>query len=599
MSDEPRLAPWAVERSLWHARWVGVGVAFLQAAVLQPSPWTRPYAREATAAMGVVLALTNGLVLPALRRRRVTRTLATLAFSVDCAVIAAIVWLFTDNINAIIWPLLMIVPLEAAYRWRFRGAVGSAVAGSLFYTIVRLVSSREVGYVVTPADFTYVAGLLMVEAFSVGGMADRLWHEREALQKLHESSLALNSRLEPKAILAIVAREAARVLEADFAVVWVVDDESFVPAGAYRLPPGFDSTLRLPMSDPVFGEAAATRAYETGRTTMESGHKADRESHRPFLEGVVLPRAWKAVLSVPIVSEGQTLGVLSCYMRQAHRFDPDEVSRVESLAALAAVAITNASAYERESSALAARKELDALKDDFLSTISHELRTPLTAVEGFATTLRRRWDDISDDARRDFVARIERQANSLHGLIRELLDFSRLQSGRFSAHGAPLDVSSMVAETVHRLDAQLAGHDVKVDVPADLVCYADPLALDRVLENLLTNAARYSPDGTPILVRAGIPREAGMAGWVELAVIDAGIGIPASEQARVFQRFYRGQSDEVRKVRGTGVGLAVVKELVEANGGDVSVKSTPGEGSTFTVRLPSRAPTVPAPEARS
>jgi signal transduction histidine kinase len=338
------------------------------------------------------------------------------------------------------------------------------------------------------------------------------------------------------------------------------------------------------MTDPVFGEAAATEAYRTRAPTWKTGLRRDR-SRGSHLESVVLPRPWRAVLSVPIVHEDETLGVLSCYLRNAQRFDPDEIARIEALAALASVAITNASAYGRERQALESLRELDAMKDDFLSTISHELRTPLTAVEGFATTLMRRWEEIPETTRRDFVGRIERQATSLHGLIRELLDFSRLQSGSYTIRVAPIQVQAYVNEIVTRLESTLQPHAVKLDIDEGVLCWADPMAIERILENLLTNAARYSPPDAPILVRGDV-----VGNWVDVSVTDEGLGIPQEELGRIFQRFYRGASDQVRSIHGTGVGLAVVKELVEAHGGSVAVESTPGAGSTFTVKLPARPP---------
>lgn len=579
-TGEKRLAPWAVEQALAHARWVGAAFALVQAYLLT-GPFSRPWQRAATVTFGVALALGNMALLPQLRRRRVSRTLAVLMFTLDVVVVFAFVWLYTDDVNAVGWTLLVILPLEGAYRWQMRGALGIALGSSVYYTVVRYLAASQFGFEFSWNSATYVAGLVLVEAFAVGGMASRLRSERDALEKLHQSALSLNSRLEHKRILVTVAREASRVLDADFAVVWVPQDNHFIPAGAYRLPPGFDESLRLPFADPAFGQAAATEAYRTRSATWSSGFGQET---KPFLESIILPKGWRAVLSVPIVHEDETLGVLSCYLRSPHRFDPEEVARVESLAALAAVAITNASAYERERRALARLRELDEMKDDFLSTISHELRTPLTAVEGFATTLRRRWDDLPENSRRDFVARIETQAHSLHGLIGELLDFSRLQSGQYTFRPATVEIRPLVEEVIQRLEPTLTSHPVEVAIPQRLRCWVDPMAFERMLENLLTNAARYSPPEAPIRIEGRY-----VEGWTEVAVVDRGIGIKPEEITRVFQRFYRGQDDDVRRIRGTGVGLAVVQELVEAHQGTVAASSQPGEGSTFTLRLPSRA----------
>ena len=233
--------------------------------------------------------------------------------------------------------------------------------------------------------------------------------------------------------------------------------------------------------------------------------------------------------------------------------------------------------YERERESARRLRELDRMKSDFLSTVSHELRTPLTAIIGFAQTLVGRWDAIEDEHRRDLVDRIGSAGVRLDGLISDLLDFSRLERGQLQINLRPCDIGGLVRDTVSKLSHALEAHSVDLELDEELEALADPTAFSRVLENLLTNAAKFSPVGSPIRVKAhGEERE------VHVHVEDEGVGIAPEEVGHVFERFYRAKNGS--GAAGTGVGLAIVKEFVEAQNGRVWVESS-AAGSIFSVSL--------------
>lgn len=590
--SDQRLAPLGTERSLAYARWAGAVVAAIQAFLFDPGPGARPYLIPATFALAGTLAAANLVLLPFLRRRRVPLPLAASMFTIDIGVIAALVWLYLDDPNATQWVLFMIIQLEAAYRWEMRGAVATAVGASAFYAIVRYRAAQQFGFDFTVDSVTYVTGLTLVQGLVVGGMAAKLRSERDASEELHQASHAMSVGLDRSAILDALAREAARLAGAEIAVLWIPQDDGFVPATAVGLPQEAEPPHVL-ATDPVFGESSVGEAFRTGVSVCRSNRRTERGA--PSVpEAAVLPPVWGSVCSIPIFGEGEPIGVLSCYLASNDPPDPEDLARLDALAALAASAMRNALAYEKERTALETLRSLDRLKDDFLSTISHELRTPLTVVEGFATTLRSRWEELADDRRRDLVNRIEGQASSLHERIRDLLEFSRLRSGEYELQPRTFDVAPLVVETVSRLEPNIAPRPVDVEIPEGTAAFADPSAFVQILENLVVNAARYSAEDARITIR-GIETD---DGWLELSVIDRGMGIPREEQERVFERFYRGRSEEIRKIRGTGVGLAIVQELTTALGGTVALESDPGEGSTFTVRLPSREETAPGEPAR-
>lgn len=238
-------------------------------------------------------------------------------------------------------------------------------------------------------------------------------------------------------------------------------------------------------------------------------------------------------------------------------------------------------AFEREKEATARLREVDRLRNDFLSTVSHELRTPLTAIKGFAEFLTGSWHDIPDDRREEMVARILAAGGRLDFLIQDLLDFSRLERGRLKVNLVPTCLADVVRETVEHAGPALEGHEVVCDLDEDATVQADRNALMRVVENLLTNAAKFSPQGSTIHVTTETDDDR-----VVLSVRDEGIGIPEHEHEKVFDRFYR-VPDTAVSHPGTGIGLAIVKHFVEAQRGRVDVVSSLGGGAEFRVRLSS------------
>ncbi len=221
----------------------------------------------------------------------------------------------------------------------------------------------------------------------------------------------------------------------------------------------------------------------------------------------------------------------------------------------------------------------DRLKDTFLATVSHELRTPLTSVRGFSTMLRDQWDSLDNVTRTELIERIASNAATMETMIEQMLDFSRLQAGRVEVTLGPIDVDPIVADMVDALSLQLAAHHVVVH-PSGLRVVGDRRAMDNVLRNLLTNAARYSADGTTIDIGA---RRQGDR--VRLHVRDEGIGIAPEDHSRVFQSFFQ-SSPAATARRGAGVGLNVARRYAQLQNGQLSLVSAPGEGSTFTLVIP-------------
>jgi PAS domain S-box-containing protein len=238
---------------------------------------------------------------------------------------------------------------------------------------------------------------------------------------------------------------------------------------------------------------------------------------------------------------------------------------------------------------------VEQMKSDFVSTVSQEIRRPLTSIYGFAETLLRQDVLFGEEERRTFLGYIASESERLTTIVDALLNVARLDAGDLQLSVVPTDVSAVVSEVVDTLrlsEAGKNGHQFVVDVSGDaLTAEADPERLRQVIQNLVDNAVKFSPQGGSVTVAARR-----RAGTVEVSVTDQGIGIPSGEQARIFRKFYRADSSPGREgIGGTGLGLFIARGLVAAMGGRMWVTSREGEGSRFTFELPA-AVSQPEPE---
>lgn len=244
----------------------------------------------------------------------------------------------------------------------------------------------------------------------------------------------------------------------------------------------------------------------------------------------------------------------------------------------------------------ATRRELKLVeaKETFVSNVSHELKTPLALIRLFAETLEMGRIE-SQEEMRDYGRIINRESTRLSQLINNILDFSRIESGRREYRFVEMDISQLIEEVLQTYEYQLetAGFEVTKQIQPDLPLVAlDREALTQAILNLINNAVKYSPDVKRIEVHA---EQRGQQLAIE--IVDYGMGIPRSEQRKIFEKFYRVSAGLVHDTKGSGLGLAIVSHIVEAHHGEISVDSAPGKGSRFTILLPiSKPEEVPATE---
>jgi signal transduction histidine kinase len=333
-------------------------------------------------------------------------------------------------------------------------------------------------------------------------------------------------------------------------------------------PPGATSTLqRNLLADIVAG----------GQTVYRRDMRPPQYAEEEWMVRIGL----RCRVASPLLVGARTIGMLSLSRGEPDSFAGHEVELVNLLGRLAASAVQNIRAYDSERRTVEELRRLSALRADFVSLVSHEMRSPMAAVIGAARTLEERWRELTPAQRAAFLALIADETTRLAALIGDVLDTSRIDAGTFSYRFADVDVSALVHETV--ATASMAQDEVPlaVDVRPDLPSVrGDTERLRQVLGNLIDNAVKYSPAGSPVDVRVASHDQV-----VVISVQDRGPGIGIEDQRLIFEKFGRVSSGNSKP--GTGLGLYIARSIAEAHGGSLEVVSSLGRGSTFTLRLPS------------
>ncbi len=338
---------------------------------------------------------------------------------------------------------------------------------------------------------------------------------------------------------------------------------------------------------PVYGPPiqARRRAGLEARQGKIQRPKLLREfSCRPLADSL----AWAAL---PLVAEGQVLGAMGLSFGREGALRPEDRALAVALAQQCAQAFERARLFEAERQARHEAERASRAKSEFLATVSHELRTPLNAIGGYAQLLDMGLHGPVTDAQRADLARIQRSQRHLLGLINEVLNLARLESGTVTYDLRPTLVADAVAAVTPLVEPQRTAKDIALDVRvpeaagrAPVPVLADPDKLQQVLLNLLSNAIKFTPAGGLVTVELlDVPDAQGRA---LLRVSDTGIGVPADRLEAIFEPFVQVGRSFKTPAEGTGLGLAISRDLARGMGGDLTAESTLGAGSTFTLALP-------------
>ena len=287
-------------------------------------------------------------------------------------------------------------------------------------------------------------------------------------------------------------------------------------------------------------------------------------------------RAAPAAVVAPLLREGRPLAVI-VVERQRRPFDQAAADFLMRLADHAAIALENARLY-------AALKLANDTKSEFVRTVSHELKIPMTSIKGYTDLLK--MVGPLNEQQDQFIGTIRNNVERMSLLVSDLADISRIESGRLKVDLRALDLRAVVPEALNQSQLRSAlatkQQSLALELPPDLpLVLADEARLGQIITNLISNAYKYSPPGAPVSVAAQAE-----GGLVRLSVIDHGYGISAADQAKLFTQFFRSEEPTIREQTGWGLGLHITKRLIELQGGQISVQSAPGQGSTFAFTVP-------------
>jgi signal transduction histidine kinase len=424
----------------------------------------------------------------------------------------------------------------------------------------------------------------------------RLLNElRESLQQQTATADVLKvisrSAFDLQSVFNALLESAARLCAADHA--WLVrrQGEYFSWLASYghatqvhaRIRDYFNARRALPVN----------RGSIVGRTMLEaktvqvSDVLADTEYALSDLQTI---GGYRAALGVPLLREGDVMGTIFLARTVPQPFTDKQIELIETFADQAVIAIENARLFDEIQDKNRQLAEASQNKSQFLSSMSHELRTPLNAIIGLTEMMVSNAARFGTEKAQEPLERVNRAGTHLLGLINQVLDLSKIEAGKLELNPQTVQLAPLIEEVIGtaRQLAEQNKNRLEVDAPADLgTVTVDPMRLRQILLNLLSNACKFTKGGE---VKLKARRVANGGDWIELAVFDTGVGMTPEQQAKLFEEFSQADASTAQKFGGTGLGLAITRKLARMMGGDVTVQSEPGEGSVFTVRLPSGAP---------
>jgi signal transduction histidine kinase len=440
-------------------------------------------------------------------------------------------------------------------------------------------------------------------------------HEKEQqLARLNNAILTLNASLDLDKTLAALVQHAKDLTEASVCAVFLKDGDAlvgrFASTASQQSPTPLQDT-RLPLTWREIGaRLEATHGVldhleEDWNDGTEIGKLlAEQRIYSCLVMPVTHQETTKDRANTQAATQEKTLGALIAYTpNQRHHFWPEEIGLLSTLASQAGGAISNALLYQEIQQAYEEQKELDRLKQDFILQVSHEFRTPVTAIEGYVTLIGRHGHKLEQAKLDQYAQEIWQSTNQLMGMVNRLHDASSIGTEGLSLALVPIDVRA-IAERAVADQAPEAKLRIELRMPEGLCVLGDAERLKAVFSNLLTNAVKYSPEpkkcyvtasvaDREALARQGRPHalaEGTAARWVILGVSDEGEGISPEDQAKLFQKFVRLPRSLVTSVRGTGLGLWICRQYLDAMGGDIWVESELGKGALFRFMLPLASP---------
>ncbi len=377
----------------------------------------------------------------------------------------------------------------------------------------------------------------------------------------------LNKSLELNRVLSLALNWAIALINADGGSIGLFERPEEAPPYlrlmVFRGADEVDEMRNVPVDHPIVQQVLA------GSHSVLSHDVTESES----IDGTPA----NVQLAVPIQQGGQISGLITLETQHAREINREDIAFVERLADRAAVAINNAQLYEQINAA-------NQAKSEFVSLVAHELRVPMTSIKGYADLIISGVAGPLNDQQSQFLEVIRRNLQRMSTLISDLSDINRIESGRMVFDDKTFDIRETVADVTGSLHEQIEarGQTLTIDIAEEVPdVHADPTRIAQVLTNLVSNAHKYTPDNGRIIVRVTSDGHVAI-----VSVEDTGIGISEENQKKLFTQFFRAEDHAVRQQQGWGLGLSIVRNMVEAQGGQIEFESEVDKGSTFTFTVP-------------
>src|SRR2546423_2337031 len=342
-------------------------------------------------------------------------------------------------------------------------------------------------------------------------------------------------------------------------------------------------------AEPVYG---VQKLLRTGKPELISNVSQDVLAHiqvRPDMLDILRELALKSYMGVPLIARDRIIGAITfSSVRPSREYTKADLYFAQELARRIASALDNVHLYRQAQAEMRERKnaeealrESEARKDEFISMASHELKTPLTSLKGFTNLLQRRLTKQGDKQALHFLTRMEEQLDKLTKLVSDLLDVTKMQTGKLEFREERFFLNELVRETLENLQGTMETHHLQLEEVTDVQVLGDKDRLGQVLINLLTNAIKYSPEADTVIVRVSAVEHNAI-----VSVQDFGIGIAETHQEKIFERFYQVNDGTEKTFPGLGIGLYISSQIVRGHYGRLWVESAKGAGATFYLSLP-------------